>query len=271
MFSKQKNFKLRYFLIIFLLFLLVFLFLKKDFLSETAFFGKILKFNLSLTKPVFLLKNKVVVFQEDAIVYFRTKKELNSENKILKEENLRLGVKALKADVLEEENERLLEMFGRKPENAFLLASVLYRPPMSDFDTFIIDAGSKQGVQIGMKITAYGDILLGEVEEVFENTSKVKLFSYYGTRINVFFEKAGIAAVASARGGENFEVLLAKDAQVEEGDKILTTDLKPFILGEVQKIIKNESEPFQKIYFRYPFNLNELRYVYILLNGNAIP
>lgn len=247
-----------------LLVLFVFLFLKKDFLSGSAFFRAIAKFNLSLAKPVFLLKNKVIIFQEDAVVYFRTKKELSSENKILKEENSRLGVKALKVALLEEENKKLLEMFGRRPENNFLIASVLFRPPMSDFDTLIIDAGLKQGVQKGMKITAFGEILLGEADEVFENTSKVKLFSHYGTQINIFFEKAGIAAIASAKGGENFEVLLAKDAQVEEGDKIFTTDFQPFILGKVLKIIKNESEPFQKIYFRYPFNLNELRYVYVL-------
>ena len=260
----SKNFKLRCFLIIFLLFLLIFLFLKKDFLPETAFFGKILKFNLFLAKSIFSLKSEAGSFQENARVYFKSKKKLISENENLKEENLRLSLKGFKADILEKENERLLEIVGRKPENNFSIASVLFRPPMTDFDTLIADAGLNQRIQKGMMVTAYNDIILGEVEEVFESSSKVKLFSYYGTKTNIFFEKAGIAAVAFGRGGENFEVILAKSAEIEIGDKILTADLRPFILGEVQKIIKNESEPFQKIYFRYPFNLNELKYVYIL-------
>ena len=217
---------------------------------------------------MFFLKNQAAFSWQNIKGYFQTKKTLSDSNQLLKKENLKLSAKAFKADILERENSELLNLLGKKPETDFLIAAILFRPPSSDFDTFIIDVGQKDGVQKGMKVTAYGDILLGEISETFAGASKVKLYSYYETQINIFFEKANFYAPAFGRGGENFEITLAKDIDIEIGEKILTADLRPFILGEVQKIIKSESAPFQKIYFRYPINLNELRYIYIL-NQNA--
>ena len=106
--------------------MLIFLFLKKDFLPETAFFGKILKFNLFLAKSIFSLKSEAGSFQENARVYFKSKKKLISENENLKEENLRLSLKGFKADILEKENERLLEIVGRKPENNFQQSFIFF-------------------------------------------------------------------------------------------------------------------------------------------------
>ena len=276
MFLRKNNFKLRYFILILLFLSLILMLWGRNFLSESLFFKKVLQFNLSLAKPAFSLKNQAVSFGQNIKGYFQTKKNLSDSNRLLEEENSELTAEVLKLKVLEKENSELLNLLGRKPESDFLIASILYRPPMSNFDTFIVDVGLKQGIQKGMRVMAYNDIILGEVEEVFESFSKIKLYSYYGTQINVFLKpfaqpspselegSSGLSVMARAKGGENFEITLAKDIKVELGDKILTADLRPFILGEVQKIIKNESEPFQKIYFRYPLNLNELRYVYIL-------
>ena len=264
MFQKKKTFKLRHFILILFFFLLVLLFWGRNFFSETTVFKKVLQFNLWTAKPAFFLKNQAVSFGQNIKGYFQSKKSLNVSNQFLKEENLKLSARAMRADILEKENSELLNFLGRKQETDFLIAAILFRPPMSDFDTFVIDSGAKEGIQKGMKVTAYGDLILGEISEVFENSGKVRLFSYDGVWTDVLFQKTNLSAAALGRGGENFEITLAKDVIIELGDKILTTDLQPLILGEVQKIIKNESEPFQKIYFRYPLNLNELRYVYIL-------
>lgn len=265
--SKIQNLKFIYSILFLLILLFIFLLEGKTYLRETGVSQKILRFNLTIARPIFGFKNKIGFLEDETKGYFQTKNRLSYDNQILKDENLKLKTKALKAEILEKENSGLLNLLGRKSEKVFLIASVSYRPPMTDFDTFIIDAGQKIGIQKGMKVMAYGDILLGEVDEVLNSMSKVKLYSYSGSQINVLLTQPDYVSdfvVAVGRGGENFEITLAKDAPVDIGDKILTSDLPPFIIGEVQKIIKNENAPFQKIYFRYPFNLNELRYVYVL-------
>lgn len=265
MFTHKKHIKRFYFFIFpLLILLLIFLFLKKDGLPETKFFKIISKTNIFFASPLINLRNKFINLKNSSIAYFISKKELSDLNNVLKEENLKLKSDVFKLDVLEKQNNDLLNILGRKKEKNFIPASLIFKPSFSKFDFFLIDAGSRDGIKKGMKVEVFNNFLIGEVYDVFEKESKVMLYSALNNKIGVYLEKSGIRMIATGKGSENFEIILAKNTDIAIGDKILTQEITPFILGEIMKIIENENDIFKKAYFRYPFNLNEIKYVYVL-------
>jgi cell shape-determining protein MreC len=146
---------------------------------------------------------------------------------------------------------------------------IISRPPQSPYDILIIDAGSDNEVKAGMLVTAYGNVLLGYVAEVFPSTSKVKLISFSNEETNVLIESAGtgtstaISAIAVGRGGENLEIKLPSSIAINSGDQVKTMGNFPFIAGTIEKVEISLSDPFQKLFFRLPVNIQELKYVMI--------
>lgn len=116
-----------------------------------------------------------------------------------------------------------------------------------------------------MMATAHANVLLGHVAEVFPTISKIKLISFSGEETNVMIESApaSISAIAVGRGGENLEIKLPSAIEIKSGDKIMTMGTFPLAVGVVEKVEIDLSDPFQKILFRLPINLQELKYVMI--------
>ncbi len=94
--------------------------------------------------------------------------DLVEENNNLKMENNRLRL-------LEEENKRLTSLLGMSesyPDYAKVAANVVGKDPSNWYDTFIIDKGSKDGIEKNMVVLA-ADGLVGKVVEAGFNRSKV--------------------------------------------------------------------------------------------------
>ncbi len=192
----------------------------------------------------------------------------NDEKLKLKEKIAELESKILSLSSLEKENQELKNLFSR-PEDAqrYILAAIVSRPPQSPYDVFIIDTGSDNGIKGGMRVTAFSNILLGYVTDVFSKTSKIKLVSFPEEETNVLIESvstgAKISALATGRGGGDMEIKIPSSLEVHSGDRIMTPGTYPLMLGIVERAEINLSDPFQKIFFRLPLNLQELKYVMI--------
>ncbi|KKR76044.1 MAG: hypothetical protein UU20_C0035G0003 [Parcubacteria group bacterium GW2011_GWE2_40_8] len=191
----------------------------------------------------------------------KNKKKMNLEIDRLAEENETLEVVALSADRLKEENIELKALFGREREKNVVLASVIMRPPQSPYDMLVLDAGAKEGVRLGMKAVAHGEILIGYVTEVSEVSSKVKLLSFPKEEIGVILENASISAIAVGTGGGNMELQIPGQIEVAIGQSIITTGIFPYTAGIAEKIEADTNNPFKKIIFRLPININYLRSV----------
>ena len=192
----------------------------------------------------------------------------NDEISKLKQENAELKSKILILEPLEKENQELKTMMSNAPaEKKYILGAIISRPPQSPYDVLIIDAGSDSGVKEGMTATAFSNILLGYVTDVFSKTSKVKLVSFPGEETNAIIESVSlgtkISATAIGRGGGDMEIKIPSSLEVHSGDRIVTPGTYPLMLGIVEKAEINLSDPFQKIFFRLPVNLQELQWVMI--------
>lgn len=221
---------------------------------------------LEMTKPFLLLKIKIEKLFKTNLAVFREKKKLVKEVEVLKEEISQSQAALLEAESLKQENKNILSIFNRTQlqQKDYVLAAVLFKPPQVFYDSLVIDAGSAQGLRSGMVVTAYGDILLGYVNEVSSSVSKVKLISSLGEETNVVFQDSGLSVTAFGKGGENLEITLPRSAEVEVGEMLVNSEVNPFLIGLVERIEKGEASPFQKIFFRLPLNLNYLRYVLVV-------
>ncbi|MEX0917282.1 MAG: rod shape-determining protein MreC [Candidatus Paceibacterota bacterium] len=223
-------------------------------------------FTHSLGIPLWSAKNFIV--EESALVIgaLRPQEELMEENRDLKERVALLEFQNLTREALLNENRDLKRLLGRDDATRNrVLAIVLSRPPSTSFDTLIIDVGAEDGITEGASVFFTGELLLGEVEEVFETSSKVVLFSSSGVKTEVLLGEGQVEAVAEGRGSGNFLMLLPRDVPVKEGDVALMPHLENRFLGSVKEIHRNPTDSFQRILFRLPINPRAIRFVEVTI------
>lgn len=170
---------------------------------------------------------------------------------------------SVRNNVLLRENGELKTLLSRSPVSRPVLATILQRPPVSAYDTLILDVGQVEKVQKGNRVYALGNIPIGEIEEVIGNTSKVKLFSSSGETFSILISSTSMQTSATGRGGGYFEASMPRDAKIKVGDHVLIPDLGNAFMGTVEGIASDPSEPFSKILFRQPVNIYEMRWVLV--------
>ena len=260
--KKRKN------LLIFFLAVCVFLFLAVS--ASDGFLSSIV---INISRPFARTGN----FADRWVTSLETKNTLQKDNEDLKEQLKKVEARLLTFDLVKKENEELKNiMMGSMPEN-FLTAPVLSRPPLSPYDVLVIEAGADKGIETGMKVVAYNNVILGYVDDVFSKTSKIKLISFPGEKTDVLLlpfvgenqsgvsrsDAKNIFGVVVGMGGENFEMTLPRAVEVKSGQKVATVGENSLLAGVVEKVQIDLSDPFQKILFRLPLNIQELKYVMI--------
>lgn len=165
------------------------------------------------------------------------------------------------------ENEELKSILGRTSSSTPILAYILKKPPFTAYDGLILDVGYDDGIDVGYKVYAVGDILLGEVTDTQSKTSKVKLYSSQGEKYDVSInDSAGeytLTATALGRGGGTFEASLPRDIKVKEGDIITIPNLSPSVFGIVKEVIADPARTFSTVLFSQPVNIFEQKWVLI--------
>lgn len=201
-------------------------------------------------------------FLGNAKISFSEKLVLNEENKRLREEIIMLKSRVKTAGMLEKELSGLEKDLGRIKfyEENPILGKVIFRY----FDGLIIDVGEESGAKQGMKVIAYGNILIGRISEVYQNYSKIKLISENDHEENVFLGISGISAIARGQGNYEFLIELPSSIETALGESVYTLSPRPYLIGILEKIEKSESESLQKLHFIYPFNFSELRSVFLV-------
>jgi len=218
-----------------------------------------------ITQPLFYLKNSISLLINTKLFILGDKEKLANENILLKQKILEFELKEVFLNKILKENEELRLVFNssKVEDREFVFAPVLLRPGFGIYNTIIVGAGTNDGIKKGTLVTAFGETLLGYVYETTSRISKVRLASYPGEETNVFVG-GRFSAIAVGVGGENMELSLPRDVVVEIGEYVTTLDDKPLFLGIVEAITKKPTDSFQKIIFRLPLNIQELRNVYLV-------
>ena len=219
-----------------------------------------------ISSPFWKAKNSSVEGVINSSQLIRSKRSLVFENDNLRKQIRETEFKLLEFEFLNQENEELKELLGRKTfekDNA-VLGAVLSRPNVSLYDTFIIDIGEDSGVQVEDHVFVSGNIFIGEITEVYKNTSTVKLFSSPGQVTPVSIGLQSISVNAVGRGGGNFIVELPRGTEVEKGDIVTMPGIDVKLFAVVEEIESHPSDPFITILFKNPVNMNDIKWVQVV-------
>lgn len=228
-------------------------------------FGSLSSFAHILVTPVWKAKNSVKDRLSSYTSLTQSKKSLLKENKLLKDRLEEYRVDLLYKDVLFDENQKLKEIFQRaESEPELILGVILSKPNRSSYDTLIIDLGKNSGINKGDYVFARGNILLGQVEEVFKKSSKIKLFSTPGEELGIVINESDIYTTITGRGGGNFEMTLPRDVEIEEGVEVVLPGITPYLIATVEKINYDPRDPLQNILLRNLVNIQQLKFVQVL-------
>lgn len=192
-----------------------------------------------------------------------TKQTLADENARLRSSLDMIAAEAASRETLRMENEQMKAVLGRHSDRTFLLARVIASPGMSPYDTFIVDAGEKDGVVQGMKVFVDGDFMIGEVTRVFGSSAVITLYSSNGNEFSVTIGTSTIPVTAYGVGGGNFRVVLPKGVNITPGDIVEVPSFSPTYAGVIDAVNRPEGSSLQEVFFAWPGNMNALRFVYL--------
>ncbi|MFM7088435.1 MAG: rod shape-determining protein MreC [Candidatus Paceibacterota bacterium] len=197
-------------------------------------------------------------------IFFISKTELAVENQALKQQLTERDARVANYEAIFNENEKIKEILLRKPdEKKILLAGILGTQNKSIYDSLIIDAGAEQGLHVGDRVFAYGDIPIGTIAEVFTRSATVTLYSTSGQQMSAVISGSDTFIELIGRGRGNFEVVLPRDFNIIEGTLVLLPGLHPYALAEVVTVISDPRDPFKKALLKSPINILELKFVQV--------
>ncbi|MBX4199931.1 rod shape-determining protein MreC [Candidatus Parcubacteria bacterium] len=198
--------------------------------------------------------------------FFRSKEALIQENENLKAEIAAQDNLVLSCRVIEGTKDSLLSTYGREASDAGIAATVISRPPKTSYDVLVIDAGKENNISVGETVSVPEGPILGKVFESFSNTSQVVLFTTSGEKTDAILERNLLPVTLVGKGGGNFEMILPRTAEVEVGDKILSSPIDPRLMAVVGDVEETPTEGFKKALASVPVNLQTLRFVSISHN-----
>lgn len=165
--------------------------------------------------------------------------------------------------ILENENTQLKSELGRDPKPSGVLAHLLTVPNRSFYDTFVIDAGSVEGIRVDQQVYAFNTIALGVVSSVTEHSAVVTLFSAAGRETTGTAVGTDVSVTLIGRGAGEYEVRMPRDVHFEIGSSIALQSIYPSVLATVQKIMTDPRDPFQRLLAKAPINLTALKWVIV--------
>ncbi len=218
-------------------------------------------FFTSIFRPIWTAENYAADFLS---INVSSKKDLWKQNKRLREEVDRLNLQITSSGNIAAENAELKEIMGRMPTGSqFVLGNILAKPNITPYDTLIIDAGSDDGVKPDMRVFVDGNVLVGEIESVESNSSRVLLYSAPGNISQVVYGNTGRFFNARGTGNGTFEVDVARDVTVAVGDMFFYPGLTNMPLGVARKIDFDARDSFKKVLMKSPVNIQEERWVQV--------
>jgi len=216
-------------------------------------------FVLTVSEPVFKVKDIVFSPFNNFFSYFAYKKELEEKNQELQKEIDNLRIEVLSYEILKFEYKNIVEQKDPKEEEVEI-AKVILKPPFSGFDSLVL-SGEFDESKIGQKVF-WKDIVLGEILETTQNTAVVKLLSASGN-ISPARLKDGNQHEVVGRSSGQYEMILPKDLKVSEGDVIAYPEAEVSILGLVNKVFSTEDDLFNVVLFNIPVDFADINYVRI--------
>jgi rod shape-determining protein MreC len=198
-------------------------------------------------------------------------KDLTVENGELKLKLEKSLVDKSRLEELEKENNELRDQLSYKKKASFELISgiILSKDPNSLSRSININKGSKDNIEKDDYVVVSDGILIGQVEEVYNNYSKVILITDIYSRVKARIQDSDTDGIVSGEHGLGMVMdLIPQNKVVKKGDTVVTYDsekeLPGLLIGEVEEVNNADNELFQKARIKSPVDFKELSYIFVL-------
>lgn len=195
--------------------------------------------------------------------FFSSRRALVSHVTALKLEEEKMHADGALLQLLADENEKLKKELKRETAGSRILATVLFPPGRSLYDTFVIDAGSEEGITEGARVYGFGSVAIGTVSKVDTNTATVLLYSSAGRETSGTMVESDIAVTLIGRGGGEYEIRMPREVHFEVGQVVSLQSTTPAIFATIEKISTDPRDPFQRLLAKAPINLQNLKWVVV--------
>jgi len=213
-------------------------------------------------------------------------KNLRIENEKLKLKNQELLTENIELKELKKENEILREALNLGLEKEFELKICEIIGKEISQDSLIINKGSRDGIEKDLPVITQQKTLVGKIEKVYQNFSKVKLLTAKESTFDVkILEKdynppttlpseARAPIFGLAKGKGNLKLILdliPREKEIVIGDKVFTSAEggvfpKNLLVGEITEVKKSDVEPFQEIEIKPAIDIKDLEFLFIITN-----
>jgi rod shape-determining protein MreC len=169
----------------------------------------------------------------------------------------------------------LVNFSRSNPENTYKAAAVIGRDPSPFLHYIIINRGSNDDIRRGMPVVT-NQGLVGRVDAVIADASRVQLITDPASSINVYLQNAKTDAVlmGSVTGDVSLD-MISQDASVKPSDLILTSGLgggypSDLIIGQVVTMRSLQFELFQQATVQPAVDFTRLQIVLVITNFHPV-
>lgn len=166
--------------------------------------------------------------------------------------------------------------FGRtNPQYDYVTATVIGREISPFLQYIIIDKGSDDGIQYGMPVVTQQG-LVGTVDAVIAQASRIKLITDSTSVVNVFLQTADVEAQSNGSlTGDLSLDMIPLDATVAAGDVVLTSGLggnypPNIFIGQVLSVQKRDNALFQTASVQPIVDFESINAVLVITNFEAV-
>lgn len=204
---------------------------------------------------------------------------LIDENAALLATNAELSAEVNRMRAAQVENQKLRELLNCKSETprALCFAHVVDRTFHPERNLFMIDAGSKDGVEIGMAVlTDKG--LVGRIVLTSPNFAIVQPIINSDFKVSVVSEKTRLLGVVHWTGGDIAYAQLLHipfSRKIEVGERLLTTEFSSFananiLVGTIEQAQATNNDLFQHIRVSIAVDFSTLEHVFVDLTKPSV-
>lgn len=197
--------------------------------------------------------------------------ELRFENRVLREQNLRLSLDLMKLQEEKLENIRLRGLLQFKEDNfdAYLTSKVIARDADRIPNTVLIDIGTNDGVDERMPVVT-ADGLVGRVLEVHSSTAIVQLLQDTNCRVSAIVQQEErTQGIVLCEGGIFYLKNVKVRSKIKKGDRVISSGFgeifpKGLPIGYVSSLSQEDQGLFLTVILTPSVNFTTLEEVFVL-------
>ncbi|MDE2999314.1 MAG: rod shape-determining protein MreC [Gemmatimonadota bacterium] len=201
---------------------------------------------------------------------------LRHENRVLRDQNLRISLELLELREARMENLRLRALldFRTKAEGTYLVARVVARDPNRVLNTVLLDIGASDGLEKRMPVVT-ADGLVGRVLEVHPHTAVVQLLLDRNCRVSAIVQRdERTSGIVTCENGSFFLRHVSVRSEVSEGDRVISSGLggvfpKGLLIGMVSRVGERDQALFREVQLTPSVDFFNLEEVFVLKSADV--